>query len=736
MEGALSPETREYPIMGELSGHQQEPCLAFGAKGGFMVWHHDSGRAGDPGRLVVQSLNRGMVGMGLPVPLSQASEETREARPSIALLMGGGAVIAWEAGPRDSRDVQVRFMSSSGLFTTATITANTRVQGDQFQPTVAVLAAGGVVVAWTSTKQDSSGNGVYAQRFTATGVKIGSEFLVNGSIKWNQGEPSLAPMSDGRFAAVWVSESINGQTDHGAPNLRGNLMGRLFMANGQPVAGEYRINHFDAICSKPGAYSLGDGFVVVWEQQDEKTMLNQSDIYVRSFNKNGIPLAKETRWNALVAGKQGKPALAISKGAGLLVWECEVKATHSREVHARMLSGGAEFRVNQNVRYHQQQPVIGADGNGNFLVAWVDFMKPRNSVLTAIQYSLSDRSDVTSGGHVSYEGAGAASLVLSAKKSVPTDVVGEEIQRRYTEQQLVVEFKADEKSRQAAMVAQAAAAAKAEGLLQQLAVEAQKPAVSTVGSVVGQGNHPQIGGGMMNNQGKTGVVFSNRPVTSGAVSGAASLSSVAQLSISGNRAFVPKSSIRRRSDSVAAGLSMGGGGASPYRQVNQAMPRGMARLGSRVTQQGGRGMSFGQGGNNLRMVGRGPLLTQTQKITTARRVGSKGLATLRSQTTGSSQFEGTAATRFNGMRTQRMPSQTQAQQNRASSHVNASLVRGGAGYKLQWASRTGSRYQVQRSRDSNNWVNDGPVKRGTGQSLNASVSATGQYRYFRVIKSQ
>ena len=173
-----------------------------------MVWHHDSGIAGNPGRLVVQSLNRGMVGMGLPAPLSQASEETREARPSIALLMDGGAVIAWEAGPRDSRDVQVRFMSSSGLFTTATITAHTRVQGDQFQPTVAVLAAGGVIVAWTSTKQDSSGNGVYAQRFTATGVKIGSEFLVNDSIKWNQGEPSLAPMSDGRFAAVWVSESI------------------------------------------------------------------------------------------------------------------------------------------------------------------------------------------------------------------------------------------------------------------------------------------------------------------------------------------------------------------------------------------------------------------------------------------------------------------------------------------------------------------------------------------------
>ncbi len=124
---------------------------------------------------------------------------------------------------------------------------------------------------------------------------------------------------------------------------------------------------------------------------------------------------------------------------------------------------------------------------------------------------------------------------------------------------------------------------------------------------------------------------------------------------------------------------MGGGGAIPYRQVNNAMPRGMARLGSRATQQGGRGMPFGLGGNNPRIVGRGAQLTQAQKTTTARRVGSKGLAILRSQTIGSSQFQGTAAARFNGMRTQRMPPQTQAQQTRASSHVNASLVRGGAG---------------------------------------------------------
>lgn len=760
MMGALSPETREYPIMGELSGHQQEPCIAFGAKGGFMVWHHDSGKVGSSGRLVIQSLNRGMVGMGLPVPLSQAPEGTREARPSIALLVGGGAVVAWEAGPRDSRDVLVRFVSSSGLFTTATITANTRVQGDQFQPAVVALAAGGVVVAWTSNKQDSSGKGVFAQRFTSAGAKVGAEFRVNDSTKWDQGGPSLSSVSDGRFVVVWVSESINGQSDQGAPNLRGNLMGRLFRENGQPIAREFRVNQFDAVCSSPMVQSLGKGFAVVWEHQEENIVSSQSDIYIRSFDENGRPLVQETRWNALAAGAQKNPVLVASQGDGLLAWECEVEATNSREIHARMLSGGAEFRVNQKVRYHQQQPAVVADESGNFLVVWVNFIKPRNSTLTAVQFSMSDRADVTSGAHVSYEGPGATSLVLAAKTPVSNNIVERELQRRSVEQQLTVEFNADEKSRQAALVAQAAAAAKANGLLQQLAVQAQASTVATGAGIVQLNSHVQSSytrEDVQNNQNKERYIFPNKlvtpvesPANTGTQEGKVLLSSTARASIYGSRAFTPQIDIRRTLSSPMRAKSgvttlpsnpssvrkSSVNSVSHYRQVTPTLPRGMQRLGGYTTQHSTRGMISGSGGNNQRTVGQSSPLRQAQGTATARRLNSTGLATLRSQTTGGSRSMATATSRLNATRSQRMPTQTRARQSRASTHVNASMVRNGAGYQLQWSSRSGSRYQVQRSRDSNSWVNDGPVKRGTGRSINSTVSTSGQYRYFRVIKSQ
>ncbi|MDP7012116.1 MAG: hypothetical protein QF685_12140 [Verrucomicrobiota bacterium] len=707
-----------------------------------MVWHHDTGQKGSTGRLVIQRLNQDMMGVGLPAPISQSPEGTREAHPSIGLLADGGAVVAWESGPRSNRDVRMRYLSSSGLFTSAAIVVNERTSGDQFQPAVTVLEGGTVVVAWTSTGQDSSGTGVYAQRYSALGAKVGGEFRMNMNIQWNQVDPALTSLAGGLFVAVWVSESAEGQTDHGAPNLRSNVMGRLFQDTGQPMAGEYRINKVDALCSGPVVSALGDGFVVAWEQQDERVFSNASDIYVRSFNREGLPAAQEVRWNALAGGVQENPALIVAQGNGLLVWESEVRATNSREVHARMLSGGAEFRVNQQVNYNQYQPAVGADGLGNYVVAWVDFIKPRNSVLTAMQFSQSDKADVTVGNHVSYEDTGTKPLVLRASVSVSQDPVASELIDRKLEQQLTVEFNADEQSRQAALVAQAAAAAKASELLQQMAMT-QAPAESTASALAIQDSNVRrtpLASDPISSQGNSGEASSGTTIARTNVlinrrtAGTTILSSQAQASLSGTRSLTPRAIIRRKP------VSTNGGGAASSRnlrhQMTPTLPRGMQRLGGYTTRHSTRGMISGSRGNNQRTVGQSSPLRQAQGTATARRLNSTGLATLRSQTTGGSRSMATATSRLNATRSQRMPTQTQARQSRANTHVNASMVRNGAGYQLQWPSRSGSRYQVQKSRDSNNWVNDGPVKRGTGRSINSPISISGQHRYFRVIKSQ
>ena len=73
---------------------------------------------------------------------------------------------------------------------------------------VATLANSNVVVAWASFNQAASTSlqDVYAQVLSPTGQKLGGEFQVNQFISYNQRNPAIAALSDGRFVVAWVSE--------------------------------------------------------------------------------------------------------------------------------------------------------------------------------------------------------------------------------------------------------------------------------------------------------------------------------------------------------------------------------------------------------------------------------------------------------------------------------------------------------------------------------------------------
>ena len=71
---------------------------------------------------------------------------------------------------------------------------NTFTTSNQNNPAVAIDADGDFVVTWQSSDQDGDGNGIYAQRYNASGVAQGSEFLVNTfttSYQSNTNRPNL-----------------------------------------------------------------------------------------------------------------------------------------------------------------------------------------------------------------------------------------------------------------------------------------------------------------------------------------------------------------------------------------------------------------------------------------------------------------------------------------------------------------------------------------------------------------
>ena len=77
---------------------------------------------------------------------------------------------------------------------------NSHTAGNQSNSCVAMDNAGDYVVTWSSEGQESSGLGIFAQRYSAAGIAQGGEFRVNTYTTGNQMFPSVAMDATGDLA--------------------------------------------------------------------------------------------------------------------------------------------------------------------------------------------------------------------------------------------------------------------------------------------------------------------------------------------------------------------------------------------------------------------------------------------------------------------------------------------------------------------------------------------------------
>ncbi len=682
---ALSPMGKEFPLIGDIAGHQQRPQMVMGVNGGFVVWQNESDKSNGE-HVMMQPLNVGMVGVGIPIRLSAATDGRLERNPCGALLPDGGVAVAWEAGTRANREIYLRVLAPNFVFLTTEIVANTKQTGDQHDPALTVLADGTIVVLWRSDGQDGSNGGIYGQLFTSQGAKYGAEFRVNQNTQMDQSQPSVTALKGGGFVAAWVSESASGKTSDGAPNLKGNVFGRLFSAQGVATGNEYRLNGTDVVCSEPVLAAMGDGFALAWVQQDEKTMANLGDIFARTFGADGLPLSEGVRLNTWVIGKQSSPSLAASGKEVLVAWQCEVRQTGGYEVHGRLLSGGAEFRANTRVLYHQRQPTVAVDGHGNFGVAWVDYIRDRHAILSVRQFAPTAEQDITAGADVNYEGTAANGVTLAGQVAKPEDPVKTELAGRAAVQQEAVERAVDQQVAQAATVAQAAAGAAATIILRSTAQTATGNEVRT--SPMG-------------------------PVASGMTAGRISTVKAGAASPS-QAALSSAAAAKRLTISRTASANTLRNIVSQARTAQPALPSAVTRSGYIEPKGAATGAT------------KTVAVTAATKAVVSRAAASTGSASTTARRTT------TAASRLTTVRNTAASSATAA---RAVPAVQASLTGSGRNMQMQWNTTAGGKYQVQGSVDQQSWQNVGAIRTGAGATDAVPVDAAGNLRFFRVTKT-
>ena len=451
----LVPVGGEYPVSGEVIGDQVHSALAFSQAGGWVAWQAAGVDKSGQG-IAVRRLDVNLQPTGAALTANKIFAGDQE-RPALSLLDDGGAVITWQGGVAGFQNIYARFLRPDGTFATADvlvsqpnfygtlrITTNVAVWRNNRQSvrtlrlkqvarikqertsvsSVTKLADGSVVVAYTSSRKvarntqvlvervktvraraitntvaqyvpfsSDSWQDVYFQRFSAAGVKLGTEVMVNQFTDFNQRSPVVTALADGGFLVAWISEEQRAElsiSTYGA-QVSTDVMARRFGGDGVPQGNEFWVSTSDLICNTPAlAATGGGGFTVAWAQNDA-VRTNALDIYARSYDAAGQPAGAPVLVNSHQPKNQHTPRITSVPAGQFVVWTSTTQDGSGDGVYGRWLNGNAvngdEFRVNATTALRQYAPAVASDSGNRALVLWSSYQTLAGFDLFGQQYA-------------------------------------------------------------------------------------------------------------------------------------------------------------------------------------------------------------------------------------------------------------------------------------------------------------------------------------------------------------
>jgi hypothetical protein len=289
---------------------------------------------------------------------------------SVAGLSTGDFVVTWSSIAQDDKSnsgVFAQRYTSAGLAQGVEFQVNTYTVSHQRYSRVAGLSTGDFVVAWASSLQDGSNEGVFAQRYSTTGIKQGNEFQVNTYTLNHQSFPSLAGLTTGDFVITWHSYGQDGD--------RYGVYAQRYSSLGVPQGTEFRVNTRtlgDQLI--PDITAAGGNFVITWQGIDS----DRTGIYAQRYSNLGVAQGAEFLVNTYTKGYQQSPRIAgLSSGDFVIVWQSEGRdgsgyGVYGQYYAASGTASGSEFRINIPTLGNQLLPSVTGLSDKDFVVTWQD----------------------------------------------------------------------------------------------------------------------------------------------------------------------------------------------------------------------------------------------------------------------------------------------------------------------------------------------------------------------------
>jgi hypothetical protein len=257
------PSGPEFRVNTFTTAYQADPSVATElSSGNFVVVWRSFEQDGDGFGIFGQRYAASGPPLGLEFRVNSFTTSYQN-YPSVA-VDSSGFVVVWQSFDQDGSAYGIfgQRYAPSGIPVGGEFRVNTYTTGNQFKPVVAAGNTGGFVVVWTSG-HDGDGAGVFGQRYASTGAPVGGEFRVNTFTTDAQQLPLIAADAAGNFVVTWQSYTQDGSSD--------GVFGQRFAASGAPLGPELRVNTFTtSFQGQPSvAANVAGNFVVVWQSEGQ-----------------------------------------------------------------------------------------------------------------------------------------------------------------------------------------------------------------------------------------------------------------------------------------------------------------------------------------------------------------------------------------------------------------------------------------------------------------------------------
>ena len=302
-----------------------------------------------------------------------------EYAPAVAMNANGNSVVVWDADDNVyARQYGPDLVPLGDAFQ---VNASPIIQGNerpQENADVAIATDGSFVIVWQSLLQDGDSEGIYAQRYGANGNPIGSQFRVNTYTEGMQRKPAIAMEPDGdSFVITWETFDDRGEFD---------IYAQRYSANGTPLGTEFHVSNYDGgFFENPDVAIDNQGnFVITYEGNrvpgEENLNIDGNNIHARTFDSTGAG-GIAFRVNTDTDESQLDPSIGMNAdGDFVIAWEAydsegQFSFQRSRAIHAQRYGTGGtplgnEFRVNTTTADDQINPAVSIASDDSFVVVW------------------------------------------------------------------------------------------------------------------------------------------------------------------------------------------------------------------------------------------------------------------------------------------------------------------------------------------------------------------------------